>query len=155
PLNEAERLHEIERQASPDLVQKESTRYVRAANGQFQAVETKNHEVRKTGATSSTEEETINRVDANGALNPFARNVTSHSSTKGQEQVVTESYTQSPTQPAGRLELKERTRITTTTTSDGGHQMIQELERANPVPNGTLRVVERTVETVRRVGTDQ
>jgi len=128
---------------------------VNGANGQFQAVETRNHEVRKTGATSSTEQETINRVDANGTLNPFARNVTSRSATKDQDQVVNESYAQSPNQPAGRLELKERSRITTTTTSDGGTQTVQELERVNPVPNGGLRVVERVVETVRRVGPDQ
>ncbi len=155
PLSEAERLHEVERQVSPDVVQTESTRSVRQANGQFQTVETRNQEVRKTGATSSTEEEKINRVDANGAMNPFARNVTTRSSTNAQEQVVTEAYAQSPSQPAGRLELKERTRVTTTTTSDGGRQTVQELERVNPVPNGGLRVVERTVETVRRVGPDQ
>jgi len=155
PLQEAERLRQTERQVSADVLQTESTRYVRAANGQFQAVETRNNEVRKTGVTSTTEEETVNRVDGNGTLNPFARNVTSRSSTKSQEQVVSESYAQSPSQPAGRLELKERTRITTTTTSDGGHQTVQELERVNPIPNGGLRVVERVVETVRRVGPDQ
>src|SRR5437867_385686 len=155
PLRETERVHETERQVSADVVQKESTRFVRAADGQFQPVETRNHEVRKTGATGSTEEETINRVDANGSLSPFARNVTNRSSTKGQEQVVSETYAQAPTQPAGRLELKERTRITTTTTSDGGHQTVHEIERPNPIPNGPLRVVERTVETVRSAGADQ
>jgi hypothetical protein len=155
PLRETERVHEIERQISPNVVQSESTRSVRTADGQFQTVETRNHELRKTGTTGSTEEETINRTDANGALTPFARNVTQRSSSNGRDEVVTESYTQSPSQGAGRLELKERSRTTTTTTVDGSHQTTQELERANPVPNGPLRVVERTVETLRRVGPDR
>jgi hypothetical protein len=155
PLQEAERLREIERQVSPNVVQTESTRAVRSANGQFQTVETRNHEIRKTGATGSTEEETINRADTNGVLNPFERNVSRASSANGREEVVRESYTQAPNQPAGRLELKERTRIVTTKTADGGSQTVRELERANPVPNGQLRVVERTVETVRSVGPDQ
>src|SRR5258705_13538673 len=90
PLQEAERLSETERQVSPDVVQTEGARYVRGANGQFQPVETRNNEVRKTGATSTREEETVNRVDANGTMNAFARNVTSRSSTKTQEQVVSE-----------------------------------------------------------------
>jgi hypothetical protein len=155
PLQEAERLRETERQVSPDVVQTESARLVRTADGQFQTVETKNHEVRKTGTTGKTEEETINRVNANGVLNPFERNVSRQSSTNGTEEIVSEKYTQNPNQATGRLELKERSRTTTTKTPDGGHQMIRELERANPIPNGQLRVVERTVETVRSVGPGQ
>jgi len=151
-LREDVRLRETERQVSPDVVQTESTRAVWTANGQFQTVETRNRELRKTGTTGSTEEEMVNRVDDNGVMHPFERNVSRRSTTSGKEDVVSETYAQAPSQPAGQLQLKERTHTTTTKTADGSEQTIRELERVNPVPNGQLRVVERTVETVRSVG---
>jgi hypothetical protein len=155
PLQEAERLQTTEKQLSPDVAQSQSARYVRGANGQFQAVETRNSEVRKTGTTGSTEEETVNRTDANGSLRPFQRTLTRKTSANGRDEAVTETYTQPSAQSNGQLELKERTRTTTTTTPDGGHQTVQELERRHPIPNGPLRVVERTVETMRAVGPDR
>jgi hypothetical protein len=154
-LREDVRLRETERQVSPDVVQTESTRAIWTANGQFQTVETKNREVRKTGTTGSTEEEVVNRVDDNGVMHPFERSVSRQSTANGKEEVVAERYAQAPNQPAGQLQLKERAHTTTIKTADGGEQRIHELERANPVPNGQLRVVERTVETVRSVGPGQ
>ena len=155
PLQEAVRLREIERQVSPDVIQTEGTRAVRTADGQFQTVETSNHEVRKVGATGRTEEEMINRVDANGLMHPFERNVSRLASANGKEEAASEKYAQAPNRPAGSWNSKERTRTTTTKTADGSQQTIRELERVNPVPNGQLRVVERTVETLRSVGPGQ
>jgi hypothetical protein len=56
----------------------------------------------------------------------------------------------------GQLELNERIRITTAVAADGSLQTIQEAERRYPLgTNGPLRVVERTVETVRQLGSNQ
>ena len=159
-LREAERVQQTERQVSSDLLQSESTRSVRDANGRWQPIETRNQEVRKTAATERLEEETVRRLDANGALTPAERKVTRRSGASGQERVVTETYSQNIggmiRRPDNRLELDQRLRLTTVTTADGGRQTTQEREARNPVaPNDPLRVVERTVETVRPIGPDR
>jgi hypothetical protein len=154
PLLEQERYQETERQVSKDVVQNESTRFARTGNGQFRPVEVKSSEVRKTGATESAEE-LVKRIDANGVLNPAERNVIRRSSANGREEVVSENYLQAASRPTGQLDLYTRTRITTSATSDGGRQTIQEIERHDPAPNGPLKVVERTVETVRPLGNDR
>lgn len=152
-LREAERVQQTERQVSSDLLQNESTRSVRDANGRWQAVEARNQEVRTTGATERTEEETVRRLDANGALTTAERKVTLRSAANGQDQVVTETYSPNI---RGTLELGQRLRITTVATADGGRQTIHELEARNPAaPNEPLRMAERTVETVRPIGPDR
>ena len=136
-LREAERVQQTERQVSSDLLQSESTRSVRDANGRWQPIETRNQEVRKTAATERLEEETVRRLDANGALTPAERKVTRRSGANGQEQVVTETYSQNIggmiRRPDNRLELDQRLRITTVTSANGGHQTIQSIGKMNTV----------------------
>lgn len=158
-LTETERIQETEREVQPDLTQTESTRFVRDANGRWQATETHAKEVRTEGA-EHVEEETIQRLDANGALSLNEKNITRRSTVDGKDQVTTETYSRNVAgggQLSGnQLKLTERHRITTTPTPDGGHQTVEEVESGNPVaPSDPLRVVERTVETVRKVGPDQ
>ena len=90
----------------------------------------------------------INRVDDNGVMHPFTQRQPPLYS-NGKEDVVGETYAQAPNQPAGQRTRSEPTFVKM---KDGVEQRIHELERVNPVPNGQLRVVERTVETVRSVG---
>ena len=109
------------------------------------------------GDLLSIEEETVQRPDANSALKSYERKVTRRSMVNGENQVLTEIYSQAVAGSVGgfdsRLELNERLRITTVATPDGGRQTIQEVERLNPVAlNEPLRVIERTVETVRPIG---
>ena len=159
-LREAERVQQAERKVSPDLLQNEITRFVLDSNGRWQAIETRNREVRTTGSTESIEEETVQRPDANSALKSAERKVTRQSMVNGQNQILTEIYSQAISGSVGgldsQLELNERLRITTVTTPDGGRQTIQEVERRNlAAPNDPLRVIERTVETVRPIGLDR
>ena len=86
--------------------------------------------------------------------------MTRRSMVNGQNQILTEIYSQAISGSVGgldsQLELNERLRITTVTTPDGGRQTIQEVERRNlAAPNDPLRVIERTVETVRPIGLDR
>ena len=54
-----------------------------------------------------------------------------------------------------RLALNQRIRVTTTPTANGGSQTISETEAPDPaVLNGPIRLVTRTVETVRQSGPD-
>jgi len=156
-LRETERVQESERQVSSDVVQNESSHFVRDSNGRWQAIETRNREVRTAGATERTEEETIQRLDANGALTPAERRVTRRSTANGQDQLTTETYFQNiGAGVSDALGLNQRLRVTTVGTADGGQQTIRELEARNPAaPNEPLRVVERTVETVRATGPDR
>ena len=153
-LREDERVHQTERQVSSDLLQSETTRSIPDANGRFQAIETRNREVRKTGPTERLEDETVRRLDATGAFKPAERTVTRRSTATGRDEVVTETY--SAIIGGNGLELYTRLRITTVATADGGQQIIQELEGRNPVtPNEPLRVINRAVETRRPIGPDQ
>ena len=78
--------------------------------------------------------------------------VTHRDRTDNDERVVIETYLPSQTQE--RLALKRRVRRVTTETQDGT-QSIEETEERNPgSPSEPLRVVQRTVTTVRRSGSD-
>jgi hypothetical protein len=72
------------------------------------------------------------------------------SRTTGAEEIVTEIYSHSI--EGGRLVLTARIRCLTTTTSDGSHT-VEETEELNPAaPSEPLRVVRRSVTTVRTTG---
>jgi hypothetical protein len=159
-LSETERLQETQKRVGSNLVQTDSQRDVRDANGKWQTTEARNKEVRTVGPAEVVEEETVRSLDGDGRLALSERTVTRRSGPKGSEQVVTDVYS---TNIAGvarasgsSLELDHRIRITTKPMTNGGSQTITETEARNPtVLNGSIQVVERTVETVRQTGPDR
>lgn len=157
-LQESERLQATERKISSDVTQSESSLFIDNGNGRWQAAEVRNQEVRESGPERVTEE-TVKRPDLNGSLAVSERSVTRETRAKGQEESVTETYSHNIVGlPAsgGALPLAQRVRVTASDTSGGGRQTIREVEARNPAaPNGPLRVVERTVETLVQVGPDR
>jgi hypothetical protein len=159
PLRESERVQQTERRVSPDLVQNESTRSVRDANGRWQTTETRNKESRTLSPAERVDEETVRRVDVNGTLALSERTLTRQSTGSGREETVIETYSQNAPgtnrSSSSQLELNGRVRTTSTSSADG-RQTIREVEARNQAStNAALRVVERTVETLRRVGPDR
>ncbi len=156
PLRETERVLKRKRRVRPDLVQTDSQRNVRDVNGQWQTTETRTQEVRTAGRNEVVEEETVRNLDHNGKLTVSKKTITHRSTNNGLDHVVTEVY--SPytpglaTEPGNRLALNQRIRVTT---SNAGSQTISEKEAPDPsVLNGPIRLVARTVETVRQIGPD-
>jgi hypothetical protein len=156
-LVESERLQQTEQKISSELTQSESTRFLRDGSGGWQATETRNLEVRTAGG-ERVAEETVRRLTDNGTLALSERSVTRQSKVDGEDQTVIETYSQGVqgSMWGSTLQLSQRVNITTSAMPDGGRQTIREVEGQNPVaPNERLRVIERTVETVRRIGTDR
>ena len=91
---------------------------------------------------------TLSNRDLNGTMAVNEQTVTRRSQTNDRDQVVIDTYT--PSMEGGRLSLSRRVRRATTATSTGT-QTVEELEERNPVaPGESLRVVRRSVTTVRR-----
>ncbi len=91
-----------------------------------------------------------NRRDLNGRDVVSEKVVTRRTRTNDEERVVIETYL--PTEYADRLALKRRVSRVTTVTQDGT-QTIEETEESNPAsPSEPLRVVQRSVTTLRRSG---
>jgi hypothetical protein len=102
-------------------------------------------------AATVTETATTRR-DLNGREAVSEKVVTHSARTKDEERVVIETY--APLFYADRLELNRRVRRVTTVTQDGS-QTVEETEERNPgSPSEPLRVVERSVTTVRGSGSD-
>jgi len=158
PLLESERLQRTETKVSNALTQNESTRFLRDGNGKWQAAETRSEEVRTSG-TERVAEETVRKVNVNGKLEVSEKTVTKQSKGNGQEETVVENYAQNVeglVSSGSRLELNQRVRSTITVAADGAQQTIREVEGRNAVsPNSPLRVIERTIDTVRQVGPNQ
>jgi hypothetical protein len=78
--------------------------------------------------------------------------VTHRTRTNDEERVVIETY--APSMEAGRLALSRRiTRVTTVT--DDGNETVEETAEPNPAaPSEPLRIVQRSVTSVRGSGTD-
>jgi hypothetical protein len=92
------------------------------------------------------------RRDLNGRDAVSEKVVTHRARTDNEEQVVIE--TSLPLEYADRLALNRRVRRVTTVTEDGS-RIVEETEERNPAsPSEPLRVVQRSVTTVRRSGTD-
>ena len=88
------------------------------------------------------------RRDLNGRQIVSKKVVTHLTRTNGEERVVVETY--SPSIEGERLTLSRRVRRATTETSDGS-QIVEETEERNQVASSEpLRVVRRSVTTVRR-----
>jgi hypothetical protein len=133
---------------APGLVRHETTVLVRDLNGGWRSIEVRRGEAR-TGPSERVEEETIQRRDLNGALKVIERNVTSRSRTKDQEQAVTETYTPYA-DGTSSLALRQRVRLTTTATADGGRYTVEEVETRSRVSSTEpMRVTDRTVTTTR------
>jgi len=103
--------------------------------------------------SAGTVTETVTtRRDLNGRDAVSEKVVTHRGRTNDEERVVIETYL--PSIEAGRLALSQRVNRVTTVTGDWS-QTVEETEERNPVaPSEPLRVVQRSVTTLRRSGTD-
>jgi hypothetical protein len=101
--------------------------------------------------SAGTVTETVTtRRDLNGRDAVSEKVVTHRARINGEEQVVSETY--SPLEYADRLALNRRVSRVTTVTQDGS-QTIEETEERNPAsPSEPLRVIQRSVTTLRRSG---
>jgi hypothetical protein len=103
------------------------------------------------GAETVTETVSTRR-DLNGKDAVSEKVVTHRARTNDEERLVIETYV--PFMYADRLELNQRVRRVTTVTQDG-RQIVEETEERNLVaPSEPLRVVQRSVTTVRKSGDD-
>jgi hypothetical protein len=155
-LQESERTQELERLSSQGVTHHDSTRMVRDLNGRWQRAETRSREIRADGS-ERVEEETIQRRDVSGNLTTTERSVTRRSN--GQEDELIETYAPIAEGLIGsgtRLGLSQRVRRMTTRTADGGRQTVEEIEmRSMVASNEPMRLVRRSVVTVRRTGSDR
>jgi hypothetical protein len=103
--------------------------------------------------SAGTATETVTtRRDLNGRDIVSQKVVTHRDRTKDEERVVIETYV--PFIYGDRLELDRRVRRVTTVTQDV-RQTVEETAERNPAsPSEPLRIVQRSVTTVRRSGTD-
>ena len=102
---------------------------------------------------TATETVTIRHErDLNGREVVSEKVVTRRDRTKDQERVVIETYV--PLIYADRLELKRRVRRVTAVAQDGS-QTVEEIEERNAaLPGEPLRLVQRSVTTLRKSGED-
>ena len=97
-------------------------------------------------------ESVTTRRDLNGRDAVSEKVVTHRDRTKDEERVVIETYV--PLIYADRVELNRRVRRVITVTPDGS-QTVEETEERNPgSPSEPLRIVQRSVTTVRKSGND-
>ena len=152
-LLETERTVHTERRLGPSLVRHETAHSLRDANGRWMPIASYAAAVQGTGP-EHVEEETVQRPDLNGRLVTTERIVTRRSESNGQEQATVETYSQDAegfSRSGGRLALSQRVRRSTTITSDG-HATVEDVEaRSRVSPGDPMRVVQRTVVTVRNV----
>jgi hypothetical protein len=158
-LRESERGVHTERQVEPAVVRHDTTQLVLDPNGRWAAVEARSAEVRNASASERVDEETIRRPDVNGRLVVSERVVTRRSDVNGQEQVIVETYSPDAegfARTDNHLALSQRVRRSTTATNDGGRSTVEEIEaRSRIAPGDPMRVIQRTVVTVRNLGPDR
>jgi hypothetical protein len=134
----------------------DSTRLLLDINGRPQPIEIRSSETREVGPSDYWEEETIRRPDLDGALVLSERNVIRRSEANGSRQEVIETYAydgEGFMRSDGHLALHQRVRVSTTATSDGGRQTVEEVEGHNLAAyRDPMRVIRRVVETVRQIG---
>ena len=107
-------------------------------------------EAQQTGGTLGETGATRRDRDLNGTS--VSEQVVTHRSRTGDtDEVIIDIY--EPSIEGGRLALSRRVRRVTTATSDGS-RTVEEVEQPNPVaPGDPLRIVRRSVTTVRQSGT--
>ena len=97
-------------------------------------------------------EKVTTRRDLNGSDTVREKVVTHRARTNDGERIVIETYL--PSMEGGRLALSQRVERVTTVT-DARSQTVEETEEPNPVATSDpMRIVERSVTTVRRSGSD-
>ncbi len=103
--------------------------------------------------TADTVAETVTtRRDLNGKDAVSEKVVTHRARNHDEERVVIDTYL--PSMEAGRLALSQRVQRVTTVTDDGS-QTVEETAEPNPVAaSDPMRIVQRSVTTVRRSGSD-
>jgi hypothetical protein len=154
-LQERERAQSTERPISPSVIRQDSSRLLRDLNGRWQFAETSSRELRDSGPSERVEEETIQRPDVSGNLTVSERSITRRTTAGGREDVVIETQSRNGgfVRPDGRFALSQRVRRSSTATDGGGRDIVEEVEARNPVAlNDPLRVIRRTVVTVRPIG---
>jgi hypothetical protein len=158
-LREVERTESTEHQVRSAVVRHDSTNSVRDLNGRWVATEARSGQTRGIGSVEHVEEETVQRQNLTGALAVRDSVVTRTSETNGENRVLIETYSQDAegfARSDSHLALRQRVRRSTTVTADGGESTVEEVESRNPVaPNDPMRVVRRTLVTVRRVSSDR
>ena len=97
-------------------------------------------------------ESVTTRRDLNGRDGVIEKVVTHRARTDDEERVDIETYL--PSIYADRLALKRRVRRVTTVTQDGSQTVEETEERIPGEPSEPLRVVQRSVTTVRKSGND-
>lgn len=155
-LRESQRTQSIERKVDPTVTRSDRTRADRDLNGRWQPTEIRSGEAR---SAERVEEETVQRRDVSGNLVVEERSVTRRSGTNEQDRTVVETYSQNADgviRSGSRLALNQRVIRTTTPSADGGRYTVEEVEGRNRVaPNDPMRVVRRTVESVRQIAPDR
>jgi hypothetical protein len=106
----------------------------------------------QSGSTVTETVATVRDRDLNRAQRVSEPVVTCTNQSKGSEEVVIETYWLSTY--AGRMALKQRVRRVTTVTSDGSEAVEETEEPLGGSAHEPLRVVRRSVTTVRRTGPD-
>jgi hypothetical protein len=158
-LREVERTESTEHQVSSAAARHDSTNSVRDLNGRWVATEARSGRTRGIGSAERVEEETIQRQNLTGALTLRDSVVTRTSETKEENRVLIDTYSQDAegfVRSDSHLALRQRVRRSTTMTADGGESTVEEVEARNPVaPNDPMRVIRRTLVTVRRVAPDR
>ena len=155
-LREVERSESTEQQVSPAVIRRDRAYMYRDLNGRWVPTEARSGETRGIGSAERVEEETIQRPNLTGALVLSDRVVTRTSESNGEHRVVIDTYSQDAegfVRNDGRLALRQRIRRSTTVTAYGVQNTVEEIEARNPLaPNDPMRVIQRTLETVRSVG---
>jgi hypothetical protein len=103
-------------------------------------------------STETVTESVTTRRDVNGKELVSEKVVTHRERTKDEERVVIETHI--PLMYADRLELNRRVRRVTTVTQDGTQTVEETEERNSGSPSEPLRVVQRSLTTVRKSGDD-
>jgi len=154
-LREVERSESTEQQVSPAVIRRDRAYMYRDLNGRWVPTEARSGETRGIGSAERVEEETIQRPNLTGALVLSDRVVTRTSESNGEHRVVIDTYSQDAegfVRNDGRLALRQRIRRSTTVTAYGVQNTVEEIEARNPLaPNDPMRVIQRTLETVRSV----
>lgn len=147
----AEQIEQTEREKGPGTVETERISKVRDGNGNWVPTERRIVLSREANGQSRTEEEQIYRSDSTGPLSLSEQVYRTYSrDSEGNEQWTIDTHGKNMD---GRLHLNQRVKIVRESLSGGRERTVQEVEQRNPVaPGEDLRVVERTVTTLRPVG---
>lgn len=153
-LQGTERTESTQHQVAPTVVRRDSRYLIRDLNGRWKPVEARSGETRGTSA-ENIGEQIVQGIDLDGNVALRDRIITRTSQSHGEQQLVIETYSQNAegfVRSDSRLALKQRVRRSITTVADGGTTTVEEIETRNPqAPNDPMRVVQRTVVSVRMV----